>query len=79
LAKEFARKGITVNAVAPGFIETDMLSGVPDKIKERILTQIPAKRFGKPEEVAHAVTYLASKQAGYITGHVLSINGGMYV
>ena len=79
LAKEFARKDITVNAIAPGFIETDMLAGVPDKVKEKILTQIPAKRFGKPEEVAHAVTYLASQEAGYITGHVLSINGGMYV
>jgi NAD(P)-dependent dehydrogenase (short-subunit alcohol dehydrogenase family) len=79
LAKEFARKGITVNAIAPGFIETEMLSGVPEKIRERILTQIPAKRFGQPKEVAHAVTYLASQEAGYITGHVLNINGGMYV
>ncbi len=79
LAKEFARNKITVNAVAPGFIETDMLMGVPDQIKEKILMQIPARRFGKPEEVAHAVMYLASNEAAYITGHVLNINGGMYV
>ncbi len=79
LAKEFARNNVTVNAIAPGFIETDMLKGVPDKVKEKILAQIPAKRFGKPEEVAHAVTFLASNYAGYITGHVLNVNGGMYV
>jgi 3-oxoacyl-[acyl-carrier protein] reductase len=79
LAKEFARKGITVNAVAPGFIATDMLMNVPDKIKEKVLLQIPANRFGEPEEVAHAVMYLASKEASYVTGHVLNINGGMYV
>ena len=79
LAKEFARNNITVNAIAPGFIETDMLAGVPDKVRETILGQIPAKRFGQPDEVAHAVTYLASKKAGYITGHILNINGGMYV
>jgi 3-oxoacyl-[acyl-carrier protein] reductase len=79
LAKEFARKGITVNAVAPGFIATDMLMGVPDKVKEKILVQIPANRFGQPEEVAHAVMYLASNEASYVTGHILNINGGMYV
>ena len=79
LSKEFARKGITVNAVAPGFIATDMLMGVPDKVKDKILVQIPANRFGQPEEVAHAVMYLASREAAYITGHVLNINGGMYV
>jgi 3-oxoacyl-[acyl-carrier protein] reductase len=79
LAKEFARKEITVNAIAPGFIETDMLSNVPDKVKEKILTQIPANRFGQPTEVAHAVLYLASNEAAYVTGHVLNINGGMYV
>lgn len=79
LAKEFARKDITVNAVAPGFIATDMLAGVPDTVKEKILLQIPANRFGEPEEVAHAVTYLASREAAYVTGHILNINGGMYV
>jgi 3-oxoacyl-(acyl-carrier-protein) reductase len=79
LAKEFARNNITVNAIAPGFIETDMLMGVPDKVKEKIVAQIPAKRFGKPEEVAYSVAFLASGHAGYITGHVLNVNGGMYV
>lgn len=79
LAKEFARNKITVNAIAPGFIETDMLMGVPDKVKEKIISQIPFRRFGKPEEVAHAVTFLASDFASYITGHVLNVNGGMYV
>jgi 3-oxoacyl-(acyl-carrier-protein) reductase len=79
LAKEFARNKITVNAVAPGFIATDMLADVPDKVKEKILLQIPSRRFGRPDEVAHAVMYLASNEASYITGHVLNINGGMYV
>lgn len=79
LAKELARKGINVNAIAPGFIETDMLSGVPDKIRERIISQIPMRRFGKPEEVARAVGFLASDDADYITGHVLNVNGGMYL
>ncbi|TET89715.1 MAG: 3-oxoacyl-[acyl-carrier-protein] reductase [Methanomassiliicoccales archaeon] len=79
LAKELARKGINVNAIAPGFIETDMLSGVPDKIRERIISQIPMRRFGKPEEVARAVVFLASDDADYVTGHVLNVNGGMYL
>ena len=79
LAKELAWKGITVNAVAPGFIETSMLAGVPDKIKERILEQIPMKRFGLPAEVAKTVVFLASDEASYITGHVLNVNGGQYL
>lgn len=79
LAKELARKGITVNAVAPGFIDSPMVAGVPDKVKEKILSQIPMRRFGKPEEVAYAVVYLASEEANYITGHVLNVNGGMYI
>ncbi|MFQ6061380.1 MAG: 3-oxoacyl-[acyl-carrier-protein] reductase [Thermoplasmata archaeon] len=79
LAKELARKKINVNAIAPGFIETDMLAGVPDKIKERIVAQIPLGRFGRPEEVAKAVVFLASDDAEYITGHVLNVNGGMYL
>ena len=79
LAKELAGKGISVNAIAPGFIETDMLVNVPDKIKEKILNNIPMKRFGKPEEIAKGVVFLASPDASYITGHVLDINGGMYV
>jgi 3-oxoacyl-(acyl-carrier-protein) reductase len=79
LAKEMARKSVTVNAIAPGFIETDMVMGIPDKVKEKILAQIPLGRFGKPKEVAKAVVYLASDEAAYITGHVLNINGGMYL
>lgn len=79
LAKELARKKVTVNAIAPGFIETDMVMGIPDNVKEKILAQIPLGRFGKPKEVARAVVYLASDEAAYITGHVLNINGGMYL
>ncbi|MFQ6128545.1 MAG: 3-oxoacyl-[acyl-carrier-protein] reductase [Thermoplasmata archaeon] len=79
LAKELAREGITVNAVAPGFIETDMFLGIRDEIKEKILSSIPLRRFGLPREVALAVVYLASDDADYITGHVLNINGGMYL
>jgi 3-oxoacyl-[acyl-carrier protein] reductase len=79
LARELARKNVTVNAIAPGFIETDMVKGIPDKVKEKILTQIPKGRFGLPWEVARAVIYLASDDAAYITGHVLNINGGMYL
>ncbi len=79
LAKEFADKGVTVNAVAPGFIGTDMLRSVPDKIMEKILAQIPMGRLGKPEEIASAVTYLVSPEAGYITGQVIDVNGGLYI
>ncbi|MDO3625798.1 3-oxoacyl-ACP reductase FabG [Mucilaginibacter sp. BT774] len=75
LAQEIARKGVTVNAVAPGFITTDMTEGLDEKELRSI---IPVKRFGTPEEVAHAVGFLASAEAGYITGEVLSINGGLY-
>jgi 3-oxoacyl-[acyl-carrier protein] reductase len=75
LAQEVGRKGITVNAVAPGFIKTDMTEGLDEKELQSI---IPVKRFGTAEEVAHAVGFLASPEAGYITGHVLSINGGLY-
>lgn len=79
LAKEFSNKGITVNAVAPGFIGTDMLKSVPDKIMDKILAQIPMGRLGKPEEIASAVTYLVSPEAGYITGQVIDVNGGLYI
>lgn len=79
LAKEFANKGITVNAVAPGFIETDMLKSVPKEIMEKILAQIPLGRLGKPSEVAGAVAYLASEDGDYITGQVIDINGGLYI
>lgn len=75
LAQEVARQGITVNALAPGFIKTDMTEGLDEKELKAI---IPAKRFGLPEEVAHAAAFFASPEAAYITGQVLSINGGLY-
>jgi 3-oxoacyl-[acyl-carrier protein] reductase len=75
LAQEVGRSGITVNAVAPGFIKTDMTEGLDEK---ELKKQIPVNRFGLPQEVAHAVGFLASKDAGYITAEVLSINGGLY-
>jgi len=77
LAKELAGKGITVNAVAPGFIETEMIEGIPEKVRNRLLDQIPLRRFGSAEEVARAVTYLVSSDGDYITGAELSINGGL--
>ena len=75
LAQEAAPRGVTVNAVAPGFIDTDMTAGLP---KEELVKLIPAGRFGKPEEVAAAVAFLASEEAAYITGEVININGGLY-
>ena len=75
LAKEVASRGITVNAVAPGFIETDMTEGLN---KEMLTQNIPAGRFGKPEEVAALVSFLAGKESAYLTGQVISINGGLY-
>ena len=75
LAQEVGRKGVTVNAVAPGFIKTDMTEGLDEKELKNL---IPVKRFGLPEEVAHAVGFLASEDAGYITGEVISVNGGLY-
>lgn len=77
LAREVAARNITVNAVAPGFIPTDLTESVPDNLKSASLNAIPLKRWGTPEEVAHAVAFLASDEAGYITGHVLSVDGGM--
>ncbi|MCS7233230.1 MAG: 3-oxoacyl-[acyl-carrier-protein] reductase [Synergistetes bacterium] len=77
LAKEVGSRGITVNAVAPGFIETDMTSSLPTEMKERFLEQIALKRIGKPEEVAKVVAFLASDDASYITGQVINIDGGM--
>jgi 3-oxoacyl-[acyl-carrier protein] reductase len=79
LARELAGRNITVNAVAPGFIETEMTAGLPEEVKQRMLAAIALGRFGKPEDVAAAVAFLASEEAGYITGHVLNVNGGMYM
>ena len=79
LAKEFASKGITVNAIAPGFTETEMLQAVPKEVMEKILAQIPIGRLGKPSEVAGAVAYLVSEDGDYITGQVININGGLYI
>src|SRR5437667_5769586 len=77
LAKELAGKGVTVNAVAPGFIETDMVQGIPEKVRDKLLSQMPLKRFGTVEEVGRAVVYLVSSDGDYITGAELSINGGL--
>jgi 3-oxoacyl-[acyl-carrier protein] reductase len=79
LAQEMAARAITVNAVAPGFIETDMTAVLPDELKQKLLAQVPLRRLGRAEEVAAAVRFLASDAAGYITGHVLNVNGGLYM
>ena len=79
LAQELASRSITVNAVTPGFIDTDMTGALTDEQKARIKEQIPLGDVGKPEDVAHAVAFLATDKARYITGHVLSVNGGMYM
>jgi len=78
-AQELAPRGITVNAVAPGFIETSMTVDLPDKAREAMLAQIPMKRTGQPEDVAEVVAFLASEKASYITGQVIHVNGGMYM
>ncbi len=77
LAREVASRNITVNAVAPGFIDTDMTRGLPEEHKQGLLAQIPAGRLGAPEDIAQAVLFLASPAAGYITGQTISVNGGM--
>ncbi len=79
LAQEMASRNITVNAVAPGFIETDMTAVLPQELKDKMIGHIPLKRFGRAEDVAAAVRFLASEEAGYITGAVLNVNGGMYM
>ena len=78
-AKELASRGITVNAVAPGYIETDMTAGLAERVKTAMLAQIPLGRAGTPADVAAAVRFLASEQAAYITGQVIHVSGGMYV
>jgi 3-oxoacyl-[acyl-carrier protein] reductase len=79
LARELGSRGITVNCVAPGFIETDMTSTLPEEHRKALLGQIPLGHLGKPADVAHAVAYLASPQAGYVTGQEIHVNGGMYM
>jgi 3-oxoacyl-[acyl-carrier protein] reductase len=79
LAQEMSSRNITVNAVAPGFVETDMTAFLSEELKATMLAHIPLKRFGKPEDIAAAVKFLASEEAGYITGAVLNVNGGMYM
>ena len=79
LAREYASRGITVNAVAPGFIDTDMTKNLPDDAKKYMITQVPLGRIGQPEDVAAAVVFLCSDEAAYVTGQVLRVNGGMYV
>jgi len=79
LAREVASRGITVNAVAPGYIATPMTENLPEPVKKMFLDIIPLQRFGTPDEVASAVQFLCSDAAGYITGHVLQLNGGMYM
>ena len=79
LARELASRNITVNAVAPGFITTDMTAVLSEELKKKMLENIPLNRFGASEDIAEAVKFLASDAAGYITGHVLDVNGGMYM
>ncbi|HZV60161.1 MAG TPA: 3-oxoacyl-[acyl-carrier-protein] reductase [Candidatus Eremiobacteraceae bacterium] len=79
IAMEIASRNVTVNAVAPGFIDTPMTEALPDKVKQDMKTRIPLGRMGTPREVAAAIVFLASDEAGYITGHVLDVNGGLYL
>lgn len=79
LAREVGSRGITVNVVAPGFIDTDMTRALPDAQREALLNQIPLNRLGDPKEIANAVAFLASNEASYITGETLHVNGGMYM
>ncbi len=79
LARELGSRNITVNCIAPGFIETDMTAGLPEEQQKALLVQIPLGHLGKPQDIAHAVTFVASPQAGYITGQEIHVNGGMYM
>jgi acetoacetyl-CoA reductase len=79
LAQEVIRKGVTVNAVSPGYVETEMVAAIREDVKAQIVAQIPAGRLGKPEEIADTVAYLCSDQAAYVTGANLSINGGLHM
>jgi 3-oxoacyl-[acyl-carrier protein] reductase len=77
VAREVAQRGITVNAVAPGYVETELTRSLPEKVKEQIREQVPAGRFGEPEEVAEVVALLVAEKAGYLTGQTVSVDGGM--
>jgi 3-oxoacyl-[acyl-carrier protein] reductase len=79
IAQEMGSRNITVNSVAPGYVETDMTHGLSEELKQKMLDNIPLKRMGRPGDVAAAVRFLASEEAGYITGHVLDVNGGLYM
>jgi 3-oxoacyl-[acyl-carrier protein] reductase len=79
LARELGSRGITVNCIAPGFIETDMTAGLPEEQQKALLGQIPLGHLGKPQDIAHAVSFIASPEAGYITGQEIHVNGGMYM
>jgi 3-oxoacyl-[acyl-carrier protein] reductase len=79
LARELGSRGITVNCIAPGFIETDMTAGLPEAQQQALLQQIPLGHLGKPADIAHAVGFLASPRAGYVTGQEIHVNGGMYM
>lgn len=79
IAQELASRNVTANCIAPGFIETDMTAALSGELRERLLQAIPLKRFGAPEDIAAAVRFLASEEAGYITGATLNVNGGMYM
>jgi len=79
LAQEGARKGITVNAICPGYIATDMVMAVPEEVRQQIIATIPAGRLGEPEEIARSVVFLVSDEAGFITGATLTANGGQYM
>ena len=79
IAREFAQRGININAIAPGYIETPMTEALPEKAKEELKRLIPMERLGKPEDVAEAVLFLVSEESNYITGQVLNVNGGIYM
>ena len=79
LAQEMGSRNITVNAIAPGYIDTDMTRALPEDLKQKMLATVPLARMGKPEDIASAVKFLVSEDASYITGHVLAVNGGMYM
>lgn len=79
LAREVARKGITVNAVSPGYVESPLVMAVPEKVRDKLLRRIPMRRFARPEEIAHAVLFLCDDAAGYVTGANIPVNGGYYM